>query len=340
MKINNFDTKEKVLIIAEIGNNHEGSYSLAEDLIGMASESGVDAVKFQTFKTEDYVSNSDKNRYDKLKSFELTHSQFEKLKKVAKGENLLFISTPFDIDSALFLSEIVDAIKIASGDNTFYPLIEEVAKISKPIILSSGLADMNQIIKAKKLIYDTWKNNNIKNQLAILHCVASYPVEPKYANLRAINTLINNLDCDVGYSDHTLGIHAASSAVALGAKIIEKHFTVDKNFSDFRDHQLSADPSEMKKMVKVIRGVEEMMLGSGEKVPQLSEKDSLILMRRSIVLKKSLSKGEVIQPDCISWVRPGGGIEPGGEDLIIGKRLNQDIKAGAKILTKYLDSNS
>jgi len=339
MIINNFNTNEKVLIIAEIGNNHEGSYTLAEELIGHAKEAGVDAVKFQTFKTNLYINKSDKKRYDMLKSFELTYYDFENLKKVAANENLLFISTPFDILSAQFLSQIVDIIKISSGDNTFYPLIEEVAKSGKPTILSTGLADFNQIAKAKNLIDDIWMENEISSQLALLHCVSSYPVRSNQANLLFIKTLKDNFDSIIGYSDHTLGILAATSAIALGAKIIEKHFTIDKHFSNFRDHQLSADPREMKKLVNEIRIVEKM-LGSGEKVIKESEKDSLTLMRRSIVAKNSLVKGHTIQIGDIVWTRPSGGIDPGDESLVIGKKLKQNIASGTRILPENFEDNS
>ena len=338
MKINNFDTNKKTLIIAEVGNNHEGSFSLAEELIGLASQAGVDAIKFQTFKTKFYVDKSDIKRYEMLKSFELTYNDFEKLKKVASNEDLLFISTPFDLISAQFLSNIVDAIKISSGDNTFYPLIEEVAKMGKPTILSTGLSDLNQIIKAKNLIDETWIKYKMKSQLAILHCVSAYPVKSNQANLLAIKTFIDKFDCDIGYSDHTIGIHAATSAVSLGANIIEKHFTVDKQFSDFRDHQLSADPDEMKKLVNEIREIEEM-LGSGIKKIQDSEKDALKLMRRSIVAKNRLSKGHIIQIGDISWTRPSGGINPGEESLVIGRKLKHGIDAGSKILSENLEEN-
>tara|TARA_B100000676_G_C18080545_1_gene850866 strand:- start:646 stop:1665 length:1020 start_codon:yes stop_codon:yes gene_type:complete len=339
MKINNFDTNKKTLIIAEVGNNHEGSYSLAEDLVGLASDSGADAIKFQTFKTKFFVDKSDMNRFNMLKSFELTYNDFEKLKKVASSENLIFISTPLDLMSAQFLSKIVDAIKISSGDNTFYPLIEEVARMGKPTILSTGLSDLKQITKAKKLIDETCIKNKIKSQLAILHCVSAYPVDFNQANLLAIKTLINEFDCDIGYSDHTIGIHAATSAVALGANIIEKHFTIDKQFSDFRDHQLSADPTDLKKLVKEVREIE-AMLGSGIKKIQDIEKDALRLMRRSVVAKNRLAKGHIIQIDDISWTRPSGGINPGDESMIIGKKLKNNIDAGSKILRENLQENS
>ena len=339
MKIGTIDTKEKVFIIAEIGNNHEGSYTLAEEMIGLAAEAGVDAVKFQTFQTENYLSVGDIKRYKMLKSFELSYNEFKKLKQVAKGAGILFISTPFDLESALFLDSIVDALKIASGDNNFYPLIETVAETGKPIIMSTGLADIQQIIKSKTLIEKIWDQQGFAQDLAILHCVSAYPVEPKYANLQAIQTLIKSFDCTIGFSDHTLGINAAIVSVGMGARIIEKHFTIDKNFSDFRDHQLSADFKEMKQLILSIREVEKM-LGSGDKVPQFPEKDTTIQVRRSIVTKHLLSEGHIIQWDDIAWIRPGGGLAPGEEQRIIGKRLNQEVKKGGKILMKHISPDN
>ena len=339
MKIGNIDTKEKVFIIAEIGNNHEGSYTLAEEMIGLAAEAGADAVKFQTFQTEYYVSANDVERYKRLKSFELSHNEFEKLSSVAKREGVSFISTPFDLESALFLNSMVDALKIASGDNNFYPLIKTVAESGKPIIMSSGFVDIQQIIKSKTLIEKIWAQKGIAQDLAILHCVSAYPVEPEYANLLAIQALRQSFDCTIGFSDHTLGINAAIVSVGLGARIIEKHFTIDKHYSNFRDHQLSTDPKEMKQLIQSVREVEKM-LGTGDKVPQLPEKDSVTQVRRSIVAKHSISEGHIFQWNDITWIRPGGGLDPGEEQRIIGKRLNQDVQKGGKILMKHISDDN
>ena len=335
MKIGKLDTDDKVIIIAEIGNNHEGSYTLAEEMIGLAAEVGADAVKFQTFQTEYYVSRKDRNRFDSLKKYELTQDEFERLSKVAKELGILFISTPFDINSALFLDRITDAIKISSGDNNFYPLIESAAQTGKPLLLSTGLADINQVLKSREKIETIWDNNNFNKNLAVLHCVSAYPVEPRFANLRAIRTLINTLDTTIGYSDHTIGVEAALLSVGLGAKIIEKHFTIDNNYSDFRDHQISADPEMMKKLINGVRKVEEM-LGSGEKQLQLPEKDLLIQIRRSIVANHNLSKGDKIAFEDLTWIRPGGGLEPGEEYKLVGQVLNRDIDIGEPILLKHI----
>ena len=209
------DLNDKTFIIAEIGNNHEGSYSLAEEMIGLAAEAGVDAVKFQTFKTELYINSKNKERFEKIKSFELSFNEFEKLSFYAKKIGLSFISTPFDIESASFLSDFVDALKISSGDNNFFPLIKAVSKIGKPLIVSTGLADIDLIKKTKKLVERTWSENNIKQDLALLHCVTAYPVDASHANLNAIKTMQNIFDCTIGYSDHTLGKSASVSYTHL-----------------------------------------------------------------------------------------------------------------------------
>ena len=339
MKIDKFDFDNNVFIIAEIGNNHEGNYALAKEMIGLAADSGVDAVKFQTYKTENYVSHENITRFNQLKSFELSHSQIKNLSQITREKGLFFISTPFDLDSVSFLQKIVDVFKISSGDNSFYPLIDKVSESNIPIIFSSGLADLKQINKTKDLIETKWNKNGINQQLTVMHCVSSYPVEPEYANLNAISTLLNNLDCAVGYSDHTIGIDAAIAAVVLGAKVIEKHFTIDKEFSEFRDHQLSADPEELKDLVDKIRLVSKM-LGTGEKIAQPPEKDVFNQVRRSIVAKRDLSKGQYLTMNDISWVRPAGGLLPGEEAKVVGKILKKDIHMGEKIFERYLINKS
>ena len=334
MKINNIDTAEKVFIIAEIGNNHEGSFALAKEMIKRAAEAGADAVKFQTIIPERLVSVQQAERIKKLKKFQLTYEEYRKLSIVAKDEGVKFLSTPFDIASALFLKDIVPAFKIASGDNDFFPLIEVIAKTGKPIIMSTGLANNEEIKKSVLFIKNIWQKNNVSQELALLHCVSSYPTSPENANLLAIRELEQFADV-VGYSDHTMGIDAAVLSVAVGARIIEKHFTIDNNYSDFHDHQLSANPADFKKMVEKIR-IAEQMLGLGEKQPTTEEIENKEKIRRSIVAKYDLDTGHVLTINDLDWVRPGGGIKPGDENTIIGKGLNRSVKTGEKIELKLL----
>ena len=324
MKIRNLDINKKVMIIAEIGNNHEGNYSTAVQMIHQAAKSGVDAVKFQTFATEHYVSQHDQKRFAMLKKFELSQKEFIGLKEEADKAGVIFLSTPFDIDSAKFLNPLVPAFKISSGDNNFYPLLQTVARFGKPILLSTGLSDMSDINQTKLFIETIWAKHGFSKPLALLHCVSSYPVAPDEANLAAIPAMKQTTGCPIGYSDHTLGIEAAVASIALGARIVEKHFTLDKHFSSFRDHALSADPQDMLAMVQQIRLVEKM-LGTGKKNLQEGEKETLLLVRRSIIATKNLSTGTCVQKQDISWVRPAGGLPPGKEDLILGKTLAQRV---------------
>ena len=335
MKIGNLNTKDKVIIVAEIGNNHEGDYNLAEELIALASDSGADAVKFQTFKTEDHISITDKKRFKLIKSFELNKYQFRSLSKYATEKQLSFISTPFDIESALYLDDIVDAIKISSSDNNFFPLLKTVAEGNSPIIMSTGLLNIDDLQTSINYIVSKAKNKTLKEKLAILHCVTSYPTKPKYANLNAIKTLKRKLNYTIGYSDHTLGLNAAITSVGLGARIIEKHFTKDKNLSDFQDHKLSANPDEFNQMVRSIREVE-IMLGSGEKNLQPPENLIKESVRRSIIAKRDIKKGTRLSESDISWVRPGGGIPSEETSNIIGKKLKENILMGQKILYQNL----
>lgn len=327
MMIGEFDTDAGVLVVAEIGNNHEGSYALAEEMVGRAAEAGVSAVKFQTFRTEHYVSPRDDARFERLKSFELSCDEFAKLAAVARSAGVMFLSTPFDVESMRFLEALVPAFKIASGDNTFFPLLEVAARTGKPLILSTGLASTTQISYAKAVVEHSWADAGIEQSMALLHCVSSYPVPPEQANLRAIESLRREFDCTIGYSDHTLGIEACKIAVGLGARIIEKHFTLDKHLSDFRDHQLSADFDEMTKLVGGIQEIE-VMLGSGEKVLAECERSAERTMRRSIVAARHLDAGAVLAWKDITWVRPGGGLPPGTETLLLGRTLGKPVRRG------------
>ncbi len=323
-----FGKSSETFIIAEIGNNHEGSFDVAQEMVRQAAACGVDAVKFQTYKTELFINPSDKKRYEQLKAYELTYDQFKELSFLAKELGLKFISTPFDLESVVFLDNIVDAFKVSSSDSTFYPLIEKIALTGKWIILSTGLCNLNQVKSIADYIHNIWKSNNIGlERMAILHCISAYPAPIEQLNLNCIKNMREELGCVIGYSDHALGIEAATTAVAVGAKVIEKHFTLDKDYSSFRDHSLSADPKEMRELVHRIRSVE-TMLGSEEKLLQPCEVDTLPLLRRSIVAAKDLPAGKTIQKEDIMWTRPGGGLEPGNEVVIIGRVLKKAISRG------------
>jgi len=329
MRIGNFNTDESVLVIAEIGNNHEGCYSLAEEMIGLAAEAGAGAVKFQTIVPDKLVSISQKDRVEQLKRFQLSYEEFEKLRHVSKQENIIFLSTPFDIESAHFLEPLVPAYKIGSGDNDFYPMIDVIARTGKPIIMSVGLLELQGVRKLIDFIINIWSKNAISQDIAIMHCVTSYPTLPEEANLLAIREL-QSLNVTVGYSDHTIGIEAAVLSVALGARIIEKHFTIDKNYSDFRDHQLSSDPNEFSQLVERVNNASKL-LGSGRKTVQNSERLVMENVRRSIVAKRDLDKNTILTWDDLSWVRPGRGLPSGNEETVLGKKLRKRVGVGELI---------
>ena len=329
MKIGKIDTDKKVFIVAEIGNNHEGSFEVAKNMINEAAAAGVDAVKFQTFIPEQFVSLKDQSRLNRLRSFQLSHKQFRDLSKVAKNKGLIFFSTPLDIKSAKFLNTIQPIFKISSGDNNFYSLIDTVANFAKPMIVSTGATDVKSLQKVyNKISKIRSSKKKCHLSLAFLHCVSSYPVPNEQVNLASIIYLKKLFpDVVVGYSDHTLGINAAVSSVVAGARIVEKHFTLDKNYSDFRDHQLSADPGEMSMMVKEIRK-NEIIFGKEEKKPQPCEKGMKIEGRRSIAAAFDLPTGTKLSVSHLTWLRPGIGFSPGEEKKLIGKRICRDLKMG------------
>jgi N,N'-diacetyllegionaminate synthase len=259
MRIGSFDTDRAVLVVAEIGNNHEGNFERAAEMVRQAARCGVGAVKFQTVRAGQLVRRSEKARFERLTQFELSERQFGALSELAHELGLLFISTPLSLDAADFLKPLLDAYKIASGDNDFFPLIEKVARTGKPVVVSTGVSDVSQIDATVGFLRDQWKLHGITGELGLLHCVSSYPTPPEQANLRSVPFLAERFGCTVGYSDHTLGTEAAVLAVAAGARIIEKHFTLDKRQSDFRDHQLSADPAEMSELIQRIRAAESLL---------------------------------------------------------------------------------
>lgn len=314
--------KKKPLIIAEIGNNHEGSFEVAKKLILKAADAGVDAVKFQTFITEDFISADNPEKFKRYKKFQLSKNEFKKLYRITKKNNLKFISTPLDLNSAIFLRPFVDFFKIASGDNNFFQLIEKVISFKKPTIISTGFLKLSEIKKLVKFV----KNKKFPmKKLSLLHCVSDYPVKKSEANLNSIKLLKDKFNLKIGYSDHTVGIDAALIASVMGAEIIEKHFTLDKNFSSFRDHQLSSDPKEMKNLVDKIREYN-VLMGKYEKKITHGEKKNLQASRRSIYAKKAILKNEYILNSYISVIRPGKGLEPKQLKFLLNKKSKKNYK--------------
>ncbi|MBV9523806.1 MAG: N-acetylneuraminate synthase family protein [Alphaproteobacteria bacterium] len=333
MKIGAHDLAEAIFVVAEIGNNHEGSFARAEEMIGRAKAAGANAVKFQTIVPEKLVSATDTARIAQLRRFQFSYKQFEALAATARREGITFLSTPFDIASVAALDPLVPAFKIASGDNDFDPLLEAVAATGKPILLSTGLCDIDAVERSKCVIEAAWRRAGRGGALALLHCVVSYPTAPADATLLAIRELAT-LGCTVGYSDHTIGITAAVLSVALGARIIEKHFTLDKNQSDFHDHKLSADPADLAEMVGRVREAE-LLLGGGGKRVLPCEAAVLARVRRGIAAARDLPRGTIVSASDLTWVRPRAGLAPGEEAQLIGRRLAIAVPFGAAILPEH-----
>ena len=323
-------------VIAEIGYNHEGQFPLAMELIHQAKEAGANAVKFQTCIPELYIAAADAERRARLESFRLTNEHYRKLAVEAHSIGIDFFSTPLDPESAAFLNQIQKCFKIASGDNNYFDLLEQIAGYKKPILLSTGLLDLDGIRASLDVIKRINSFNDSPKQLAVMHCVTSYPVAPHHANLKAIQTLKAHFgQHTIGYSDHTLGVQACLDAYLLGAEVIEKHFTLRKDFSDFRDHQLSADPVELKMLIERLQETTERM-GSGEKAPQECEHEFLAAIRRKAHVKEDLPAGTKLTSKDIVWQRDTKGIAPEQRNLLHNAVLACALSAGDVIEAHHL----
>ena len=324
-----------VFIIAEAGVNHNGNLEIAKKLIDVAVESGADAVKFQTFKAENLVNfyaemaeyqkknlGKVKSQIEMLKELELSFDDFEELKKYCDEKEIIFLSTPFDIESARFLRDLgLDIFKIASGEITNYPLLKEIGSYGKQIILSTGMADLGEIEDALDVLIE---NGTKEEDITVLHCNTEYPTPFEDVNLRAMLTIKEAFKVNIGYSDHTPGIEVPVAAVALGAVVIEKHFTLDRELPG-PDHKASLEPYELKAMVNAIRNIEKA-LGNGIKKPSKSEKKNISVARKSIVAKRDIKKGEIFTEENLTVKRPGTGISPMRWKEIIGKKAPRDFK--------------
>lgn len=321
-----------VYIIAEAGVNHNGSFDLACKLVDAAKEAGVDCIKFQTFKSKNLVSNSaqkadyqksttgEGSQVDMLKKLELSYDEFLKLKAYCDQVGICFLSTPFDFDSIEFLNSIdMPFWKIPSGEVTNLPYLEALAKTGKPVVMSTGMCEMKEIEAA----IDVLKKNGTK-EIKLLHCNTEYPTPFEDVNLKAMLTMKDALGLEVGYSDHTKGIDVPVAAVALGATVIEKHFTLDRNMEG-PDHKASLEPDELAAMVSSIRHIEKA-LGSGDKTPSPSERKNIAIARKSIVAKMDIKQGEVFTVDNITVKRPGNGISPMLWHEVLGKAASRDFE--------------
>ena len=326
---------QSTIIIAEAGVNHNGSIELAKKLIDVAAEAGADFVKFQTFKAETLVTqtadkaeyqkeitDTDESQFEMIKKLELDRKTHEELIEYCKQKDIQFLSTPFDHDSIDLLDELnIPLFKIPSGEITNLPYLRHIGKMGKPIIMSTGMSTLDEVHNALNILIESGAE---KEQITILHCNTEYPTPMKDVNLKAMLTIKDELGVNIGYSDHTLGIEVAISAVAMGATVIEKHFTLDRNMSG-PDHAASLEPEELKAMVTAIRNIEKAM-GDGIKKPSSSETKNISVARKSIVAKMSIKKGELFTEENLTVKRPGTGISPMGWDTVLGKVASSDYE--------------
>lgn len=325
----------KVFIIAEAGVNHNGSLELAKKLIDEAVVAGADAVKFQTFKAELCISkNADKAEYQKqttdknesqfdmIKKLELNEYAHTELIKYCKIKNIMFLSTPFDLQSVDLLNGFgLEIFKIPSGEITNLPYLRKIASLNKKVILSTGMANLGEIEATLEILT---KNGTLKENITVLHANTEYPTPLGDVNLKAMLTIRGAFGVKVGYSDHTPGIEVPIAAVALGATVIEKHFTLDKTMPG-PDHKASLEPSELQSMVKAIRNIE-IALGDGIKKASSSESKNKPIARKSIVAKCDIKKGDLFSESNLTIKRPGSGISPMRWDKVIGLRATRDYK--------------
>lgn len=333
---------ENVFIIAEAGVNHNGDMNKAIELIEIASHAKADAVKFQTFKTEKLVSKSAKkaeyqsanmndgqtSQYDMLKSLELSEENHFRLIQECKKKGIQFLSTAFDTDGIDFLDSLgLPFFKSPSGEITNYFYLKRLAEKNKPVILSTGMANLKEVKEAIEVLIE---NGLEKHMITVLHCNTEYPTPMEDVNLKAMNNLRAELGVRVGYSDHTLGIEVPVAAVALGAKVIEKHFTLSRNLAG-PDHKSSLEPDELKNMVTAIRNIEKAISGSGLKEPSKSEIPNKDVARKSLHYSRNLNMGHNLKEEDFIPLRPGDGISPMNWNKVSGKKLLKEVRKNEKV---------
>lgn len=319
-----------VYIIAEAGVNHNGSFDLACRLVDAAKAAGADCIKFQTFRSQNLVSRNagkadyqkdttgDGSQADMLSKLELSYDAFSRLKQYCEEVGITFLSTPFDLESVAFLDALgVPFWKIPSGEVTNLPYLEALAKTGRPVVMSTGMCEMGEIEAALRVLRE-----NGTTDIRLLHCNTEYPTPFADVNLLAMETMRRAFGVEVGYSDHTKGIEVPIAAVALGATIIEKHFTLDRNMEG-PDHKASLEPDELAAMVSAIRNIEQA-LGSGEKTASPSERKNIAVVRKSIVAKRAIKQGEVFSEENLTAKRPGTGISPMRWFEVIGQVAAKD----------------
>ncbi|HVW16848.1 MAG TPA: N-acetylneuraminate synthase family protein [Solirubrobacteraceae bacterium] len=321
MRIGAADTARRVVVVAEIGNNHEGDAGLAAEMVAAAAAAGADAVKLQAIEPRRLVRPTEAERLAQLERFRLSPEELARLAAQAHDAGMAFLCTPFDLDAVARLEPLVDAYKIASGDNDLDALIRACARTGRPVLISMGMTDAAGAAHAVSVAAAEGA------EVAALHCVSAYPTPAQDAALRRIEELAAALPgVTIGYSDHTLGIDACVLAVALGARVLEKHFTLRHDLSSFRDHRLSADPGQLAELVRRVREAEAMLAPVG--TTSDAEAATAAAARRSIVAAADLPAGHVLADGDLWWLRPADGMAPGREAELLGRALARDVTAG------------
>ncbi len=337
MKIGDFDTQQQPLLIAEVGNNHEGNAELAMRLLDAALDAGAHAVKVQIIDPVRLVNHSQTARIEMLERFRLPLDVFEEMSRRCRVAGAVFLASVFDVDTLAKVEGCLDGIKIASGDLNFHLLLARAAQTGKPLILSTGMATLDEIHCAVAVIEKNLPQaKSLKDSLALLHCVSLYPTPLEQANIAAMATLRNEFGLTAGYSDHTLGIEAAIIALGLGAEIIEKHFTLDKAYSSFRDHALSSDVAELSRLAEIVQKFP-AIVGSGDRETVAADAETAKVARRSIVAAHDLPAGKVLQPEDIDCVRPAGGLPPPMLGQLAGRRLRVPLACHDLLLEEHLE---
>ncbi len=330
MKLGPHDSSQRVVVIAEAGINHEGSVDRALAMVDEAARCGADIIKFQTYKTDQLVLPRETARVAQRRRFELTFDQFAQLADRAQKTGITFLSTAFDEESLEFLAPLMPAFKISSVDFTNDRLLARALEFRKPLLMSCGMSDDAAIGRTLRFVASRAGEAFLKESVTLLHCVSSYPAPYEQLNLRSIPYLAERYGVEVGYSDHAMGITAALAAVALGARVIEKHFTLDKSLSGVRDHALSADPAELRALIQTIRQLEPALGVAGKRVAD-AEQASVRAMRRGLVAAQSMRPGEALTPEKILILLPGEGIPSDEYFESLGKPVNRVIEAGEPI---------
>ncbi|MFH5831634.1 N-acetylneuraminate synthase [Halalkalibaculum sp. DA384] len=333
---------QKVTIIAEAGVNHNGDRKTAEELIRVAADAGADFIKFQTFDAEKIVSRKAKkaeyqaenigddtdDQYSMLKSVELSDEDHQFIIQKCKEYDIHFLSTAFDVEGINYLDELgLPFFKSPSGEITNYPYLRRLGQKGKPVVLSTGMATLQEIKDAIAVLTEFGLT---KEQITVLHCNTEYPTPIEDVNLKAMDTIAKELGVQVGYSDHTLGIEVPIAAVARGAKVIEKHFTIDRSLPG-PDHRASLEPQELKAMVGCIRNIEQALSGDGKKKPSKSEKKNIEVVRKSIHLAQNLNKGSTINEEDLIPLRPAGGISPMKYTEVVGRKVNKNLRKNEQL---------